>query len=74
MWRWLAIAAALYAGGHPAFDAWRPAAFERSLTAFHRDVNRLRNDAVRTITGFDQVRVLREFYSLGDQLQTITVR
>ena len=46
MWRWLAIAAVLYAGGHPALDAYRPVAFERSLREFHRDVNRRGNDAI----------------------------
>jgi len=73
MWRWLAIAAVLYAGGHPALDAWRPAAFERSLTEFHHDVNGLRNDAVRTVTGLDQARAMQQFYSLGDQLQSIVI-
>ena len=74
MWRWFAIAAALYAGGHPGLDAWRPAAFERSLREFHRDVNRLGNDAVLTATGFDQARALAQFSSLGAQLQAMLSR
>jgi hypothetical protein len=74
MWRWFAIAAALYAGGHPGFDAWRPAAFERSLREFHRDVNRLGNDTVSTVTGIDQARALREFSALGAQLQAMPLR
>ena len=39
MWRWLAVAAALYGFGDPQFEAYRPAAFERSLREFHRDVD-----------------------------------
>jgi hypothetical protein len=74
MWRWFAIAAALYAGGHPGLDAWRPAAFERSLREFHRDVNRLGNDAVLTVAGIDQARAMREFSSLGVQLQAMLPR
>jgi hypothetical protein len=69
MWRWFAIAAALYAGGHPGLDAWRPAAFERSLREFHRDVNRLGNEAMLT-----QTRALQRFSSLGAQLQAMLLR
>jgi hypothetical protein len=71
MGRWFAIASLLYAGGHPALDAWRPAAFERSLREFHRDVNRLGSDAVQTVTGIDQARALQQFSSLSAQLQAM---
>jgi len=74
MWRWFAIAAALYAGGHPGLDAWRPAAFERSPREFHRDVNRLGNEAMLTATGLDQARALQRFSSLGAQLQAMLQR
>lgn len=71
MWRWFAVAAALYSCGHPGLDAWRPAAFDRSLREFHRDVNRLGSDAVRSATGLDQVRVLGQFNSLNANFQTM---
>jgi hypothetical protein len=71
MWRCFAIAATLYAGGHPDLDAWRPAAFDRSLREFHRDVNRLGSDAMRTATGLDQTRMLMQFGSLSEQFQTM---
>ena len=74
MWRWLAIAAVLYAGGHPELDAWRPAAFERSLREFHRDVNRLGGDAMQSALGLDQARALRQFSSLGAQFQAMLPR
>ena len=74
MWRWFAIAAALYVGGHPGLDAWRPAAFERSPREFHRDVNRLGNEAMLTATGLDHARALQRFSSLGAQLQAMLQR
>ena len=67
MWRLMAIAAMLYGAGHPTLDPYRPAAFERSLREFHRDVNRLADDATRAVTGVDHVRALRQFASLGVQ-------
>jgi hypothetical protein len=71
MWRWLIIAMALYAGGHPALDAYRPAAFERSLREFHRDVNRLAEQGMQAAAGFDQVRALRQFATLSGQFQSM---
>ena len=71
MGRWLAIAAILYAGGHPGVEAYRPAAFDRSLREFHRDVNRLANDAMQTAVGVDQVRALHQFATLSAQFQTM---
>jgi hypothetical protein len=71
MWRCLAIAVLLYAAGDARLDAYRPAAFERSLREFHRDVNRIGADAVRTAAGLDQVRALQDFSSLGARLQAM---
>ena len=71
MWRWFAIAAALYACGHPGLDAWRPAAFDRSLREFHRDVNRLATDTMQVATGVDQIRMLNQFSSLNANFQTM---
>ncbi len=71
MWRCLAIAALLYAGGHPSLDAWRPAAFERSLREFHRDVNRLAEHGVRIATAVDQTRTLRHLSALNVQFQAM---
>jgi hypothetical protein len=71
MWRWLIIVMALYAGGHPALDAYRPAAFERSLREFHRDANRLARRGIEAATGLDQTRALRQFVALSGQLQSM---
>ena len=71
MWRCLAIAAVLYAGGHPGLDAYRPAAFERSLREFHRDVNRLAATPRSAAVGLDQARALRQLSSLGGQFQAM---
>ena len=71
MWRWLAIAAMLYGFGHPGLEPYRPAAFDRSLREFHRDVNRLAEDGVRIATAVDQTRTLRHLSSLSAQFQAM---
>ncbi len=71
MWRWLAVATLLYAFGHSGFDAYRPAAFDRSLREFHRDVNRLTEDGIRTATAFDQAGTLRYLNSLSVHFQAM---
>lgn len=71
MGRCLLIAMALYAGGHPALDAYRPAAFERSLREFHRDVNRFAERGIRTANSIDQARALRQFAALSGQFQSM---
>ena len=71
MARLLALAAALYAFGHPGFDAWRPMAFDRSLREFHRDVNRVAATATDAFVMFDQARSLRSINTLGVQLQAM---
>jgi hypothetical protein len=65
MGRWLILAVGLYAGGHPALDAYRPAAFEHSLREFHRDVNRLAERGLYAATGLDQARALSQIAALG---------
>ncbi len=75
MGRVLAIAAALYALGHPGFDAWRPVAFDRSLREFHRDMNRIAHDTLRVFAVFDRSGTVRTLAELGSQLQAmVTVR
>ena len=71
MWRWLAIAAIIYAGGYPGLEPYRPAAFERSLREFHRDVNRLVSDAMQSAAGVHHVRAMRRFASLSAQFQAM---
>lgn len=71
MWRWFIIVMALYAGGHPALDTYRPAAFERSLREFHRDMNRLAEQGMQAAVGLDQARALRQFATLSDQFQAM---
>jgi len=74
MWRWLVIAAILYAGGHPGLEAYRPIAFDRSLREFHRDVNRVAADTTRAFLMFDQVRSLHSLSTLGAQFQAMLSR
>ena len=71
MWRWLAIAAVLYGFGHRDLDAYRPAAFDRSLREFHRDVNRMAATATQAFIMFDQSRSLRSLNTIGAQLQAM---
>ena len=74
MWRCLAIAAMLYGFGHPGLEPYRPAAFDRSLREFHRDVNRLAEYGVRIATAADQARTLRHLSSLSVQFQAMLAR
>jgi hypothetical protein len=71
MWRCLAIAAMLYGFGHPGLEPYRPAAFDRSLREFHRDVNRLAAHGVGIATAVDQTRTLRHLSSLSAQFQAM---
>jgi hypothetical protein len=71
MWRCLAIAAMLYAFGHPGLDAYRPMAFDRSLQEFHRDVNRVAAVTTRAFVMFDQSRVRRSLNSLSANFQAM---
>lgn len=71
MGRLLVIAAILYAFGHSGLDAYRPAAFERSLREFHRDVNRVAAVTASAFVMFDQSRSLRSLNSLSAQFQAM---
>jgi hypothetical protein len=71
MWRWLAVAAALYGFGDPQFEAYRPAAFERSLREFHRDVDRMTAGTLHAFVMFDQARSLRSLTTLTAQFQAM---
>ena len=72
MWRWLAIAAVLYGLVHPSLAVYRPSAFDRSLREFHRDVNRLSDDAMRVATTLpDPGQPLRTLNSLSASFQTM---
>ena len=72
MWRWLAVAAILYGLGDSQFDDYRPAAFERSLREFHRDVDRMTAETVSAFVMFDQARSLRSLVTLTAQLKAMT--
>ena len=63
MWRWLAVAAILYGLGDSQFDDYRPAAFERSLREFNRDVDRMAAGTLSAFVMFDQTRSLRSPHS-----------
>jgi hypothetical protein len=71
MTRLLAVAAALYALGHPGFDAWRPMAFDRSLREFHRDVNRIAHDGIRVLAAFDRSGTVRTLNDLSGQFHAL---
>jgi hypothetical protein len=71
MWRCLALATALYACGHPALEAYRPAAFDRSLREFHRDVNRVAVSTTGAFVMLDQNRTLRSLNAMSAQFQTM---
>lgn len=54
-----AIAAVLiYAYGHPALEAARPALLDKPLQGFHRDINTIALDAYRAIARLDEERAL----------------
>jgi len=40
MWRCIAMAALVYAFGHPKFDGYRPAGLDRPMQAFYVEVNK----------------------------------
>ena len=71
MWRCLAIAAMIYGFGHPALDAYRPLAFERTLQEFHSDVNRVASITTRAFVMFDQARIQRSLNSLSSSFQAM---
>ncbi len=58
MWRSLAIAAAVYAYGHPGFDGMRPAALDRPLQSFYREVNHAARDGHRALETLDNARTM----------------
>lgn len=71
MLRCLVLAAAIYAFGHPALEAYRPAPFERSLREFHRDINRIAEATWDAAATFDRGRALRSFETLSVRLQAM---
>lgn len=62
--RSLAIVALVYACGHPDFDGYRPAAFDRTLRSFHGEVNAAVRDGRRVLVLLDDARSMR--YLEGD--------
>lgn len=58
MWRSLLAAVAIYAYGHPGFDGYRPAAFERPLQAFHHEVNLIARDGQRALTAIGDAHAM----------------
>jgi hypothetical protein len=59
MWRSLAAAVVVYAYGHPGFDGVRPAALDRPLQSFYREVNHMARDGQRVLATLDDARSMR---------------
>ena len=53
MWRSIAVAALLYAYGHPKFDGQRPAGLDRALQAFYVEVNKAAVTGRQMLERFD---------------------
>jgi hypothetical protein len=74
MGRSLAIVALVYACGHPGFDGYRPAAFDRTLRSFHGEVNAAARDGRRVFILLDDARSMRYLQSYGRGMQAILDR
>ena len=59
MWRGLLAAAMLYGYGHSAAYGYRPAALDRPLRDFHREVNHAAADGRRALIVLDDARAMR---------------
>jgi hypothetical protein len=59
MWRSIAIAALVYAYGHPKFDGYRPAGMDRALQAFYVEVNKAAASGRQVLGRFDDEAAVR---------------
>ena len=62
MFRVLIALGAAYGLGHPALDAYRPAALDKPLHGFYDDVNAAAGQCERAVKRFDSARAM---YYLG---------
>jgi hypothetical protein len=59
MWRSLFAASVIYASGHPAVEAYRPALLDRPLQGFYQDVNAAAREGHQVLTTLDDARCMR---------------
>jgi hypothetical protein len=59
MFRTLIAAAAVYAYGHPAFDAMRPAVLDKPLQVFYSEINLATQDSKRALGTLDGARKMQ---------------
>ncbi|HXW25849.1 MAG TPA: hypothetical protein VEK73_13980 [Xanthobacteraceae bacterium] len=69
MWRSIAIAALVYAYGHPNFDGYRPAGLDRPLQAFYVEVNKAALTGRQALGRVDDDRVVRYLKSYVDTVE-----
>ena len=69
MWRSIAIAALVYAYGHPNFDGYRPAGLDRPLQAFYVEVNKAALTGRQALARVDDDRVVRYLKSYVDTVE-----
>jgi len=78
MWRSIAIAALIYAYGHPKFDGYRPAGLDRALQGFYVEVNKAAATGRRTLGRFDDESAVRyvkgAVESVGAEFKSATDR
>ncbi|HML15048.1 MAG TPA: hypothetical protein VK456_17210 [Xanthobacteraceae bacterium] len=70
MWRSIAIAALVYAYGHPKFDGYRPAGVDRALQAFYVEVNKVAASGRQTLGRFDEETTVRYAKDYVDNVKT----
>lgn len=70
MLRSLVIAAAVYAYGHPGFNGLRPAALDRPLQSFHREINDVARGGQRALGTLDDARSMRYLKGYIQHLDT----
>ncbi len=74
MGRSLAIVALIYACGHPGFDGYRPAAFDRTLRSFHGEVNAAAREGRRALVLLDDARSMRYLDGYSRSMQSMLDR
>jgi hypothetical protein len=69
MWRSIAMAAVVYACGHPHFDGYRPAGLDRPLQAFYVEVNKAALTGRRALARVDDDAAVRYVKTYVDNVE-----
>jgi len=69
MWRTVLTAILAYGYGHPSFDGYRPAGFDRPLQTFYGEVNGAARAGRQKLASLDGDRVTRYFRGYADQVE-----